>query len=174
MRATLAWLRESGFICNPATCKHCDGPAAYVDSLKSRKLLAEYLAEHAKITLQCDPETDDPIDHFGYDTDEENKQAAAHVRELAERSEWGWCVAMVTVEIDGVRATEYLGGCSYASEQDFRDSGCFADMVHCCCVDLASQLVAARETLNRVWYHARHATPVVSDPVATKSARKGL
>ena len=76
-------------------------------------------------------------------------EAVAHVRHLAEFSEWGWCVVRCTVELKAkacvqfadplsdddyaqlceLVGTDYLGECSYESEEDFRAGGYAEDMV---------------------------------------------
>jgi hypothetical protein len=65
---------------------------------------------------------------------------------------WAWCVAHVTVRPkDGRIATfsgdDYLGGCSYASEQDFKEGGYYEDMVNTALSELNDRLRLVREAL---------------------------
>lgn len=79
--------------------------------------------------------------HFEDDFD--HPDDIAWVRESLENgNEWAWCVVQVTVEFHGISATDYLGGCSYTSAQDFREGGYFEDMVDNCLDDLKVRLEA--------------------------------
>lgn len=114
-----------------------------VDSLKTRAVLTAWLEKHALVTLECLPEDTDPADNFA------DPEDVAFARR---DDPWAWFCAKVTVSFDGFSATDYLGGCSYHSEDDFKKpGGYYTDMIHCCCVDLVAQLMAARETLTRIW-----------------------
>lgn len=100
-------------------------------------------------TLECLPEDSDPRDHFGYDTEEENRAAAEDIRsELNSGNEWAWFCAKVTasVEIAGQTFTgvDYLGGCSYADESAFRADPYFADMRDSAKEALKAELLAAQ------------------------------
>lgn len=85
----------------------------------ARHRLVAKLAKLATVTHVPEPEDDDPVDHFGYDTEAQNREAAAYVRQLADRTEWGWCVVKTTATYADFSASVYLGGCSYLGEEDF-------------------------------------------------------
>lgn len=52
---------------------------------------------------------------------------------LAAGDPWAWCIVRVTVQAeDGREESEFLGGCSYANEAEFRAGGYFDDMVKSC------------------------------------------
>ena len=67
--------------------------------------------------------------------DEEDREIEdGIINDLETGDEWAWCTVAVTVRFrDYLEHTEYLGGCSYASRQDFVDnSGYYEDMVETC------------------------------------------
>jgi len=54
---------------------------------------------------------------------------------------WKWCMVEVKGTYKGLTASEYLGGCSYESEEDFKnDSGYYEDMVNAVISDLNKQI----------------------------------
>lgn len=54
---------------------------------------------------------------------------------------WGWCSVEVKVSYKMLSESDYLGGCSYKSEKDFRaNSGYYEDMVSECLERLNAQL----------------------------------
>lgn len=67
------------------------------------------------------------------------------IAELYERSEWGWCIAEVRVSWQGLDSTQYLGECSYESEEAFRGGGYFEDMV----IEAIEEIVTQVETILR-------------------------
>jgi len=88
-----------------------------------------------EITLECLPETmsiEGNVLASGLDW--QDQQAEAEVYEqLANGNDWAWCMAKVTVTSDdGRQECDYLGGCSYKNEEDFKTSGYYQDMIdHC-------------------------------------------
>ncbi len=138
-----------------------------VDSLASRKILIAWLESRATVTLECLPEDlviEGNCSAIDPETDREQEQWI--YEQLQRGNEWAWCTAKVTVSWHGITSEDYLGACSYESERSFRES-MYVDMVRCCCVDIVSQLFAARETLDHMWACAL-ATPDVPDHDAAK------
>lgn len=44
-------------------------------------------------------------------------------------NDWAWCTVQVTAEWKGITGTDYLGQCSYNSEEDYKkNSGYYEDM----------------------------------------------
>ena len=41
---------------------------------------------------------------------------------------WAWVSVKVTASVDGIKCSDYLGACSYASEATFRECDYFLDM----------------------------------------------
>ena len=103
--------------------------------------------DETKVTyeLECLPEYDAPEGHFASGDDEDDKATCQWIRdELAAGNPWAWCCAKVTARykgIDGIEGASYLGGCSYRSEEDFRQPGdYFDDMKADAAADLRAQL----------------------------------
>lgn len=74
--------------------------------------LIRYLANKAAIVHEPLVEDHPPEEDF----DEDQLQT---VRELMAASPWGWCVVKTSVLLGDYRAVVYLGGCSYASAEEF-------------------------------------------------------
>lgn len=73
-----------------------------------------------------------------YEAQFDDAETVAWIRaELASGNEWAWSVANVRVSYhDVLVASDWLGGCSYESEADFRAGGYFTDMVDSCIADI--------------------------------------
>lgn len=57
-----------------------------------------------------------------------DKQIEDEIIEDLDGNPWSWCTVRVTVELNGLKGVDYLGCCSYKSEQNFIDCDCFEDM----------------------------------------------
>lgn len=65
---------------------------------------------------------------------------------------WAWCTIKVTAHVEGipeVEGTDYLGGCSYKSEKDFKKDGYYKDMCNTARDDLMTQLKSLKIKLNK-------------------------
>ena len=98
-------------------------------------------------TLECFPEEMSYVGNCSAIDDETDRQQEAWIRsELQSGNEWAWCWVKVTARykgIDGVVGIDTLGGCSYRSEEDFRQPGdYFDDMKAAALADLRAQLEA--------------------------------
>lgn len=87
-----------------------------------------------EVSVSIEPEHEDVRGHFASGEPEYDRQdEEAILARLSEGDEWAWCVVKVTVLCGRLSESEYLGGCSYESEEDFRaNSGYFDDMVDAC------------------------------------------
>ena len=86
------------------------------------------LAKIAKISIGVEPDPESYVGNCSAVSPEHDRAAEARIRdELADGNEWAWCIITVTAEWGGMFARDTLCGCSYASEEDFRDS-LFPDM----------------------------------------------
>lgn len=67
--------------------------------------------------------------------------------QLESGNEWAWCTVKVTAFIDGIEleGTDYLGGCSYLSQEDFERGGYLADMQNSAKSDLLNQINAIKQ-----------------------------
>ncbi len=102
----------------------------------------EELKKRAIIELKCLPE-DISIEGnvLASGDDEEDRKAEEEVRrQLKDGNEWAWCCAHVRVSFESLQADDYLGGCSYLSEEDFRAGGYYEDMVNSCLDEILSQI----------------------------------
>jgi hypothetical protein len=71
--------------------------------------------------------------------------------QLSRGNEWAWCVAHVTATYGGLKGEDYLGGCSYESEANFRADGYFESMVDDALEELAKALEAIANA--HIWEH---------------------
>lgn len=86
------------------------------------------LAAEVTFSLEWTPEQESYHGHFEYDTPEENAEAEHWITgQLMRGNEWAWFCAKVTASWNGIEAADYLGGCSYESEANFREC-CYAYM----------------------------------------------
>lgn len=80
-------------------------------------------------TLECSPE-DIPVRGNAMASGDDEADRADEDRIIADLesgNEWAWCCAKVTAEWNGFEGKDYLGGCSYASEDDFKRPGGYYD-----------------------------------------------
>lgn len=76
------------------------------------------------VTLSYEPEHTFIGDHF------DDQETIDQITEEWENgNDWAWCNIAVTVHYMGLTSVQYLGCCSYESEEDFVDnSGYYDDM----------------------------------------------
>jgi len=79
------------------------------------QITRENLAKHAAISLHVEHDTD-IAPSYPDDPDLESEIR----NEIANGSVWAWCVVTVTATLDDLTGRDSMGGCSYASEADFR------------------------------------------------------
>jgi hypothetical protein len=103
--------------------------------------LAKVLVDRAEIELIRHEEADPPEDFFAQNTEEEDRKSCVDIRDRLECSEWAWFCAEVKVSIEGISESDFLGACSYSSEEDFRACPYFRDMVEEACLMLATRIV---------------------------------
>jgi hypothetical protein len=85
-------------------------------------------------------------DHAPDDDFEDPETLAWVKRQIAQGNEWGWCCVEVVAELDGnFSGYDYLGGCSYESEENFKNDGYYEDMQHVALADLECVLAAAAQ-----------------------------
>lgn len=66
---------------------------------------------------------------------------AKDVRGLMDKSEWGWCTVKLTVMWGPLSASDYLGACCYASEEEFKASMYYKDMLETCLEEVYKQAI---------------------------------
>jgi hypothetical protein len=88
-----------------------------------------------EIELIWEEETMSPDEQF------EDEETLEWVREQIESgNEWAWFCAHVRVTYCAIVGDDYLGGCSYKSEDDFRSDGYFDSMVDDCIARINREL----------------------------------
>lgn len=110
-----------------------------------RNVLVDALAKRATIVLKCE---DEDIPYVGncsaIDPETDRKQEQWIRDQLASGNEWAWCSTHVRATYRGFVGDDYLGGCSYLSEEDFvKTSMYYGDMVRTACGEIADQLIKA-------------------------------
>lgn len=98
--------------------------------------------EDVKITIEAENEHT-PIEGNAFFSDnvEEVKQIENEIREKLEYNIWAWCCVKVTVTFMGMEGTDYLGACSYDSEEDFiKNSGYYDQMIDTCIKEIQTEL----------------------------------
>lgn len=87
------------------------------------------------VELTAEWEDTDPEHHYSDPEDAES------VRErMRGGSAWAWACVTVKVELYGLSSESSLGGCSYESEADFKQSGYYDDMVDAGVEELAQDI----------------------------------
>lgn len=72
--------------------------------------------------------------------DEEDRKAEQEVaRRLDAGDVWAWALVRVVAKFDGFEGDDYLGGCNYASEEDFRTPGGYFDDMRRTAVEALAQ-----------------------------------
>ncbi len=106
--------------------------------------------EDIEWTLEALPE-DSSIEGNASAIDEEtDAEIAESIREQLESgNEWAWCVAKVTGKWNGIEISDYLGGCSYKSADDFKAlGGYFQDMQEAVRAEIQEHAEAIAEAIN--------------------------
>ena len=81
--------------------------------------------------VECLPETE-PIEGnvSCSGSDKQDALAEQQVREKLQHTQWAWCTVHVTATWCGLEGHDWLGGCSYESEEDFMSGDYYKDMRH--------------------------------------------
>lgn len=94
-------------------------------------------------TLYCLPE-DMPVrgNYLASGDPAYDKQVEDKILSDLEYNPWAWCLVRVTAGLEGsaLRGVAYLGGCSYESEQQFREDNYFDDLCDEALRDLQQQV----------------------------------
>lgn len=85
--------------------------------------------EDITFTIECFPEDTSPRDNFALDCALEDNIIDDIMQDYENGNDWAWCMVKLTGQYRGFEGCDYLGCCSYKSEQDFIDnSGYYDDM----------------------------------------------
>jgi hypothetical protein len=117
-----------------------------------RDQLVAALITRARIELKWEEE-DIPYEGncSAHDPETDRKQEQWIRDQLKSGNEWAWCTAHVIATFKGVVGEDYLGCCSYLSEDDFRTTSMYyEDMVREACGHIADQLIDAKAALDEL------------------------
>jgi hypothetical protein len=97
-----------------------------------------------EFTVECRPENESIEGNAMASGDEKiDDEANAWVREqLASGNPWAWCTVKITAEWRGYTGVDYLGCCSYKSEEDFKND-CYFEAVKSNALEDLNREVAA-------------------------------
>jgi hypothetical protein len=84
--------------------------------------------EDIEFTVECHEEWDHPNDCFALDDETQEEIVNKILTDLNNGNEWAWCGVRVVGKYKGLEADDFLGGCSYESEEHFRTCDYYADM----------------------------------------------
>lgn len=93
-------------------------------------MLCELTEDEVEFDVECLEESMHPRECMDSGDAEMDKADAAEILRRLKTNPWAWCTVKVTASWGGYRSSDYLGGCSYESEKDFKsgDSDYYADM----------------------------------------------
>jgi hypothetical protein len=103
-------------------------------------------AEEVEFSLTIEDE-DIPMD---FDSGEPEKDEALkkELRDRLDRGDlWAWCCVKVTAKWKTWEGVDYLGGCSYDGEEDFKKDGHWEDMKDQALEDLNKKIASTAESL---------------------------
>ncbi len=100
----------------------------------------EFSISRVKEDHEPDFESDDK------DADERDRR---EIRRRLDRGDlWAWCCVKVTAKWNGFEGVDYLGGCSYDGDEDFKKGGYWPDMKHEALAELNRSVA---ETFAKLW-----------------------
>ena len=101
----------------------------------NRKLIrANVTVELIREEEDTEPVFDDPADR------------AQVISDYTAGNYWAWFCAHVKVSWGDFEAEDWLGQCSYASEEDFKNGEYYDDMINTCVGEIADRIEAAINT----------------------------
>lgn len=98
--------------------------------------------EQVEFSIECMPEDMQIEGNASAIDPETDKEIADSIYEQLENgNEWAWCTVKVVASYKEHEGVDYLGGCSYKSEADFKEvGGYYEDMKQAAFADLLTQL----------------------------------
>lgn len=78
-----------------------------------------FTIDDVKFSIDCDPEDPSWLAN-SFDNDEEIINDIK--KQIRKGNDWAWCTIIVTARFKDFEGKDYLGGCSYGSEQNFIDA----------------------------------------------------
>lgn len=107
--------------------------------------LLERILKECEVEVLLHPEDLHPKDCF----DECLKDEVERIVERSKWNDWAWCIVEVKVKWKGLKASSYLGGCSYEGEKEFMEcSG--EDMKWEAAKDIAAHAISLTDQINEM------------------------
>ena len=105
-----------------------------------------------EITLDVLEEYADPADMLISGELEYRDQELQEIENIKSRirygDQWAWCTVKVSVKWGTFEGVDYLGGCSYKDENEFRaPGGCYQDMIEEALADLNNKIAATHAAI---------------------------
>jgi len=111
-------------------------------------MISELTEDEVEFDLTIEEMDEHPQGFFATGNKKADARAVASIiARLKSGDLWAWCVVKVTASWGGYRESEYLGGCSYKDERDFKRDDCYADMKAAALAGLNAKLRAEHEKL---------------------------
>ena len=105
----------------------------------------------AKVKANAVISIESEVEPMSYEDEFDEDGIKAVEQAIENNYQWGWCSVHVTAKYSGLVGEDWLGGCSYKSEQDFIDnSGYYQDMMDTALQDLVNQIWEVLEQLEIV------------------------
>ena len=91
-------------------------------------MLRELTEDEVEFDLTIEEMDAHPRGFFASDEPDIDAQQVADIIARLERGDlWAWCVVKVTASWGGFSSSDYLGGCSYGGEREFKQEGGYFD-----------------------------------------------
>lgn len=110
--------------------------------------------DQIEISFEAQPEDISPSDMFDEELMSDLQKTLDNDNDLQYCGvSHNWFCAKVTVSYKYFEATDYLGGCSYASYDEFvqEENGYFADMVQTCVDEINSEIETINANIQKRW-----------------------
>jgi len=98
--------------------------------------------EDIEFSIECLEEYEHPNNSFALDDETQEEVVNSILKDLNNGNEWAWCSIRVNGSYKNIlKASDYLGCCSYESEEDFiKNSEYYEDMKEVIYQDIIKQL----------------------------------
>lgn len=121
-----------------------------LDAGKGYSILCVEVKVIPKIILTSFPDEDGPTPgvHFASGDEKFDRETCADIWKELEVNDWAWCIVRIEARWRQHSGDNYLGGCSYEDEEDFRRGGYLKQMIEDATADLISNIKTARHGPN--------------------------
>jgi len=110
--------------------------------------LVEFLRDKVEVCLSVEQDHLPVEGNASAIDDETDRKNEEEIYERLNNGDvWAWACVGVKVRWKGFAGEDYLGGCCYLDEADFRKDAYFTDMVESALHDLARTLIESKDSL---------------------------